>query len=55
MAEDRYIVAHPNSLVTCTLTDARARADFFREHRSVKIYQLIEIEHQFPRQPKRMG
>lgn len=50
MAGEKYIVAHPGSVIMfSTLDEARERADAFRDSRIVKVYQLIEIETHFPR------
>jgi hypothetical protein len=47
---EKYLVAHPNSLVILpTLDAARARADAFRETYPVKVYRLVEVETHFQR------
>lgn len=44
-----YIIAHPGSLITVpSLADARRRADSFRTHRRVTVYEIREVETHFP-------
>jgi hypothetical protein len=44
-----FIVAHPGSLIMCeSKEEAKARADFFRKTKHVKIYEIKEVAHCFP-------